>query len=303
MSSEPLPPSSPEDPHLRALHVIVNCYLSTLETIANTLGNACPAIGGLYKHRLSRLRTRLAFDSAPEAVEESCDAVEVELYEYANKAAAYVDQHGIQLRAAVSVLEEIVRALAQRLDFYGTRLRQFAAQMEATAYPTDPEHLQEVVALQVAGLLSCVESMSHESQSLVTRMHHELAAVEQRLKESEVTDPLTGLMNRREMERQIEARKGAGVHPVLLRFQLIGEINDQVAKQVAARLGSQFRHKDFVCRWTENEFLVLFQGPAEIAQSRAGQIVPWVAGKYALDNGDSAQVDVEVQLTDAELVA
>lgn len=304
MSPElPPAPSSTQDAHLAALHTIVNCYLSTLETVANALGNACPPIGGLYRHRLSRLRTRLAFDSSPDAVEESCDAVEVELYEYANKAAAYVDQHGIQLRAAISVLEEVVRSLAQRQDFYGTRLRQFAAQMEATAYPTDPEHLQEVVGLQVAGLMSCVESMSHETQSLLARMHNELTAVEQRLRESEVTDPLTGLMNRREMERQIEARRGTGVQPVLLHFQLTGEINDEVAKQVAARLGSQFRHKDYICRWTENEFLVLFQGPAEVAQSRAEQIVPWVAGRYALDNGDSVPVDVEARLAQAELVA
>lgn len=302
MSAEPSHAPPPQDPHLHALHTIVNCYLSTLETVANAVGNACPQIGGLYRHRLSRLRTRLAFDSAPEAVEESCDAVEMELYEYANKAAAYVDQHGIQLRAGISVLEEIVRSLAQRQDFYGTRLRQFAAQMEATAYPTDPQHLQEVVALQVAGLLSCVESMSHETQSLLTRMHTELAGVEQRLQESEVTDPLTGLMNRREMERQIEARRGMGTPPVLLLFQLTGEINDEVAKQVAARLGSQFRHKDYICRWAEDEFLVLFQGPVEVALARAEQIVPWVAGKYALDNGDSVQVDVEARLTQPELV-
>ncbi len=89
-------------------------------------------------------------------------------------------------------------------------------------------------------------------------------------KECEVTDPLTGLMNRREMERQIESRRAAGVPPVLLQFQLSGEINDQVAKQVAARLGSQFRHKDFVSRWTDTDFLVLFQGPLEIALGARG---------------------------------
>jgi GGDEF domain-containing protein len=152
-------------------------------------------------------------------------------------------------------------------------------------------------------LLSCVESMSHETQSLMARMHNELAAVEQRLRESEVTDPLTGLMCRREMERQIEARKGLGAPPVLLHFQLSGEISDEIARQVGARLGSQFRHKDFVCRWTENEFLVLFQGPAEIAQARSEQIVPWVSGRYVLDNGETIQVDVEVKLLEAELIA
>jgi GGDEF domain-containing protein len=292
-----------DDPTLHALHTAVNCYLSTLETVANTLGNACPEIGGLYRHRLSRLRTRLAFDSSPAALEESCDAVEMELVEYASKSADYVDQHGVQLRAALSVLEEIVRSLAQRQDFYGTRLRQFAGQMEAAEYPSDPEHLKDIVNLQVMGLLSCVESMSHETQSLMARMHNELAAVEQRLRESEVTDPLTGLMCRREMERQIEVRKGLGAPPVLLHFQLSGQVSDEIARQVGARLGSQFRHKDFISRWTENEFLVLFQGPAEIAQSRSEQIVPWVSGRYVLDNGETTQVDVEVKLLEAELIA
>jgi GGDEF domain-containing protein len=291
-----------DDENLSALHTTVNGYLSTLIAMANCLGEACPEVGGLYRHRLSRLRSRLAFDSSPEAIEEACIAVETELKEYASKASGYAAQHGVELRTAVSALEDIVRSLAQRQDFYAARLRQFAAQMQATAYPTDPEHLQEVVALQVAGLLSCVESMSHETQSLVRRMQNELEAVELRLKEAEVTDPLTGLMNRREMERQIEARRAAGASPVLLQFVLSGEISDEVAKQVSARLGSQFRHKDFVSRWSDTEFVVLFQGPPEIAASRAEQIVPWVAGRYVLDNGDSVQVGVEVRFAQPELV-
>jgi GGDEF domain-containing protein len=175
--------------------------------------------------------------------------------------------------------------------------------MESTAYPTESELLQETVGLQVAGLLSCIESMSHETQSLVIRMKNELGAVEQRLKESEVTDPLTGLMNRREMERQIEARKDSDTPPVLLHFKLNGEVNAEVMQQVGSRLGSQFRHKDFISRWTDTDFLVLFQGPPEIAQMRSEQIVPWVAGRYLLDNGESVQIGVEVNLTQPELVA
>jgi GGDEF domain-containing protein len=134
-------------------------------------------------------------------------------------------------------------------------------------------------------------------------MQREMDAVAVRIKEAEVTDPLTGLMNRREMERQIEARKAAGHRPVLLQFQLTGAITDEITKQVSARLGSHFRHKDFICRWTSTEFLVLFQGPPEIAQMRAEQIVPWVSGRYLLDNGESVQIGVEVRLAQAELVA
>jgi GGDEF domain-containing protein len=301
MPDDPQADSQP-DAWVGALHTAVNCYLSTLLAIANSVGATCPEVGGLYRHRLNRLRKRLAFDSSPEALEESRATVETELNEFAVKASTYVSQHGVELRSAVSTLEDIVRSLAQRQDFYGARLRQFAGQMETTAYPTEPGHLQEVVALQVAGLQSCVESMSHETQSLVMRMRNELGAVERRLQEFELTDPLTGLMNRREMERQIESKKNGGTPPVLLHIQLIGDVNAEVLQQVSTRLGSQFRHKDFVCRWTDTDFLVLFQGPPEIAQMRMDQIVPWVAGKYRLESGESVQIGVEAKLTQPELV-
>jgi hypothetical protein len=293
---------SPADSTVAALHTAVNVYLSTLLAAANCVGAACPEVGGLYRHRLTRLRARLAFDASPTAMEESCTAVDVELKEFASKSSLYVAQHGIELRSAIATLEEIVRSLTQRHDFYAARLRQFATQMESASYPTEPEPLQETVGLQAAGLLSCVESMGHDMQSMVMRMRNELGAVEKRLRESEVTDPLTGLMNRREMERQIASRQNAGTPMVLLHFQLIGEVNTEVMQQVASRLGSQFRHNDFVSRWTDTDFLVMFQGPAAIAQMRSEQIVPWVAGRYLLDSGDSVQIGVDVCLTQPELV-
>lgn len=285
------------DDALAGFHTTVNCYLTSLLAMANCVGDACPEIGGLYRHRLTRLRSRLAFDSSPEALEEGGRAIEAELKEYAERAAGYVRQHGVQLRAAIVALEEIVRSLAQRQDFYGARLRQLGGEIGGGSGGG------EDVAAPVSALLSCVESMSHETQSLVVRMHNELSAVERRLKETEVTDPLTGLMNRREMERQIEARKSAGEPLVLIQFQLSGEVNDEVARQVASRLASQFRHKDFVSRWTETEFMVLFQGPPDIARSRSEQIVPWIAGRYPLDSGESVQIAAEARLAAPELAA
>src|SRR5580704_12870462 len=159
---------------LSALHTAVTSYLSTLLAISDCVGAACPEVGGPYRHRLSRLRSRLAFDCNPEAMTESNEAVE----------------------------------------------------METTPYPTDPAHLSEVVQLQAAQLLGCVESMGNDTKSLVVRMREELAAVTQRLEDAEVTDRLTGLMNRKEMERQIEQRRAEGVEPVLVVFELSGDVRD-----------------------------------------------------------------------------
>jgi GGDEF domain-containing protein len=253
-------------------------------------------VGGPYRHRLKRLRSRLAFDANAEAMTESNGVVEKELAEYANKASQYVAQHGLELRQTITALETIVKSMAQRQEFYGARLRQFAAQLETTAYPSEPEHLAEVAALQAAGLLGCVESMHNDNQSLVLRMREELAQVTARLQEAEVTDRLTGLMNRKEMERQIAQRRAAGQEPVLVVFELAGDVRDEVAREVALRLGSQFRYKDMVCRWTDCEFMVMFEGDAEIAKTRTEQIVPWITGKYPLDNGEIVEIEVEAGL-------
>lgn len=292
----------PEDLNLVALHRAVNCYHETLLAVANCMGDACPPIGGVYRHRLNRLRARLAFDSSPEALQESCVTVEQELAEYAARTSSYLEEHALQLRTATAAIQDLVRSMAQRQNFYATRLGQFATQMETVEYPDDPDHRKEIVAMQAAGLQSCVASMLQETQSVLARMHDELAAVERHMRESAVSDPVTGMMSSFEMRRQIDAYKASGTTPVLLRFHFTGPIDDEIAKQIADRLGSQLRHKDFVSRWTDSDFIVLFQGPPEVGEARAQQILPWVGGKYLLDSGESVQIGVEVRLAESELV-
>ncbi len=292
-----------ETEQVSALQTAVTSYLSTLLALSECVAAACPEVGGQYRHRLTRLRTRLAFEPTPEAMAESTVVVEKELREYAGKTASYIAEHALELRRTIGALETIVKSFAQRQEFYGARLRQFAAQMETTPYPTDMEHLSDVVALQAASLLGCVESMNHDTQSLLTRMHGELEAVAERLRASEVTDRLTGLMNRREMERQIELRKSSGEEPIIVVFELSGDVRDEVTQQAAARLGSQFRHHDLLCRWSDYEFLVLFQGSRETAAARTEQIVPWIAGRYLLDNGESVEIRVDAGLVAPHLVA
>jgi GGDEF domain-containing protein len=279
----------PEDITLKTLHATVHCYLSLLQTIADVLGQACPPVGGPYRHRLSRLRARLAFDSSAAAIEESCELTAKELQEYADNAALYVERHSVELRRGIAGLEDTVRTLSQRQDYYSARLRQFLVQVGTGPHP-GPD----------ANALSCIESMSNETHSLLNRMRDEMARVERRLDEAEITDPITGLMNRREMERRIAAAQTGGESPVLLLFEFRQDLPAEVAQQVAARLGSQFRHKDLVSRWDDRQFLVLFQGKAETASLRAQQVEPWIAGRYLLDNGATLETAVEARLFDLE---
>jgi GGDEF domain-containing protein len=284
------------DDLLPVLHASVNCYLSVLETVAHALAEACPPVGKPYGQRLSRLRARLAFDSGRAKLEESCIETARELRDYAQKASTHAEAERAELRRGLIALEQIVRSLAQRQEFYGERLRRFAAEMEKDRSP-------EAVELHVAGLLSSIESMSHEAQSLLRKMHGELAQVESRLEAIEITDRATGLLNRREMERAIAALRERGEEPVLLLFEFHENLPDEAARQAAERLNSQFRHHDLIARWSNRQFLVLFHGPEEIARARGEQIVPWLAGHYQLSDGAAIEVAVEVHFDHEALSA
>ena len=272
------------DPLQDALHTAVNCYLSTLMNVANILHSACPGVGAPYQMRLKRLVARLGFNATPEAIEQSTIDTGALLEDYAVKAAAYSSQRDAALLRTNAALEEIVRAMAQREEFYAGRLSQFLVQMENTQYPTDPDHLAEVVGLHVAGLRSCVESMTHEADSLAGRMQQELVLVERRLADAEITDRATRLLNRTEMERRVEARHTLGGAFTLLLFTLEGGIRDatnreaalrdEIVRMAGERLGGQFRHTEVLARWSDREILVLFEGPQAQAEARSRQIVP-----------------------------
>jgi GGDEF domain-containing protein len=274
----------------------VNCYLSTIETAAQALAETCPQIGKPYEQRLSRLRARLAFDSGMEKIEESRVAAARELHNYAEQASEYAKQQRAELRRAIAGLEEIVKTQAQRQEFYGERVRRLAMQLEQQPQTAETARFSE-------GLKNCVESMSHESQSVLKKMCDEMASLETRLAGIEITDRVTGLINRREMERLIAAVMARGETPVLLLFDFRDNLQDDVARQVSARLGAQFRHHDLISRWSERQFLVLFQGSPEMAQRRGEQILPWIAGRYQLEGGAVVEAAVEARLIDEARLA
>jgi len=283
-----------ERDYLAELGSSVACYLRTLTAVADCLGQACREVGSPYRKRIGQLRARLSFQPTREAIHESATTLEAELSDYAAVAARYLDQHDLALRCAVLTLEDIVESMAHRSEFHASRLQELAARMETTN-PADPS------AQAAAELRRCIESMGHETASMLTRMREKTVAVEERLRGSQSTDPSTGLLNSSEITRQIEAYRANGLVFSLLRFELRGIVSEPVMKQAAAKLEAQFRHCDRIARWSEREFLVLFQGAPDVAESRAAQAARLLAGRYDLDSGAYLEITVHPHLTHSKL--
>jgi hypothetical protein len=274
---------------------MVGSYLALLSAVADCVGAACPAVGTPYRHRLERLRTRLEYDlddEPPEAefMQEVSSGVRVQLADFSRQAAVYQDRHDVELRRIIEDLFESVAALGSKQEFYCDQLRRVARPTENG----DPAQLGTEV-------LNSIDSLRFDWQSLLTKMRSQLAEAERRIAQTATADPVTGLMNRREMERHLSVETFEGRVPTTILFTFDAGLPDEVIQQVAMRLISQFRPNDLIGRWSGNEFLILFRSTPEIAAARTAQILPWVQGRYLAGNGDLIEVHAEGALMEKEV--
>jgi len=285
-----------ERDYLADLSSSVACYLTTLRAVADCLGQACPGVGIPFRNRIGQLRARLSFEPTREAIRVSAATLEEELKDYAAAAAQYLGRHDLDLRRANLAMEDIIESMARNSEMHASRLQDLATRTETAnpGYPADPTQT-------AAEIRRCIESMGRETESMLARMREEAVAVEQRLRGLNSTDPSTGLLNSDEFTRQIEAHRANGLVFSLLRFELCGTVSEQVMKQAAAKLERQFRHCDRIARGGEKEFLVLFRGAAEIAETRSAAVARLLAGRYDLQSGAYVEITVHSQVTHPEL--
>lgn len=126
-------------------------------------------------------------------------------------------------------------------------------------------------------------------------LHAELVDLRSKLREEHLlayVDPLTGVANRREFNRQLAARIEDGRVFCILWFDLntFSRVNydhghlcgDQVLKQLGNRLSTHVRPRDFVCRWGGDEFVALLECPLANAEARATEIAQLLSRPYQL---------------------
>ncbi len=131
----------------------------------------------------------------------------------------------------------------------------------------------------------------------------------QRIEELALTDPLTGLYNRRFFARRLEEeisrakRNGTSVALLMLdidHFKMINDtfghdFGDQVLKGIASTLRSCFRMHDAVVRYGGEEFVVLLGDASEAGARRAGEKIREEVERQAFYAG-GAPVSVTVSV-------
>jgi hypothetical protein len=150
----------------------------------------------------------LGFDATPEALAASREAVEADVAEYGQAASAWVNA-GVEL--ALEILAAAGKATegdGHTDELHAAMMEELAEQMEISAEVDDATQVRIALKRYATGLRSYVQRRKKEKPPALTELHNRAEALAEWLgsaNPSNIIDPLTGLLNRQEGERQLQA--------------------------------------------------------------------------------------------------
>jgi GGDEF domain-containing protein len=288
------------------------CYLSTVVAIGNCMAEVCPPVGAMYRDRLLKLPRRLGFDATPQALEQSRDALETDLLEYARTASAWVIagvDHAAMLLNHLSETEETMVASAELQVAF---LDDMAEHIVAASEVDDEAQLRTSFKRYAAGLQAYARRARAEKVAAsedLRKRRHDIEAWLAQATTSNFLDAETGILNRKAAEVRIETQLAKQLPFCALVVTwtetdapLPPSARGQITKELGERLGATIRPYDVIFRWSEDQLLTIFEASGEDIAARVKQISGWLGdGKCVVEiDGKSREVKTHTSVSVVE---
>ena len=206
------------------------------------------------------------------------------------RAARTMDNLGSSIGDVITTVLDKLEAAGREAVDYSATLSAATGGLSANQSPADMRKLVDgliVATREMENRAKNLEGELQRSSELVTELRSKLDNVR---KES-LTDPLTGIANRKAFDNQVDALKsrapGEAVSLLLCDIDHFKRFNDtwghqtgdQVLRLVAACLGENTKGRDTAARYGGEEFAVLLRGDLESAAKVAEDIRLAVEGR------------------------
>ena len=290
----------------RLFRSALECFLSLIHTVDQHTLAIEPELEHEFHQRLSVIQKTVKADPEEGVLTESRRVLEQDLEEHARRSVGLFQDKTGEVRRIVLILAEATELIQSRTGSYGERFRKIASRLEHVAALDDLGEIRRSLSEQVGELNHGVETMHRDSHEVFVRMRSEMDSIRGRLDEAEKlaeTDALTGLLNRRGMERKLETAIAAQCQFCTIIFDLdrfkgindrYGHLcGDQVLRAFGQRLVALFRPGDAVARWGGDEFLALIPCDVRDSLARSRRIAQSACGTYVV-NVEGRELRVEV---------
>jgi diguanylate cyclase (GGDEF)-like protein len=298
--------------HQALLEATKAAFLSALEAISESSLLACPPAGAKLQGELEEAESRLRQEHSPDDLVKLGEGVQGSIRAWGNASDQYLQQKAGEVKEIMLVIAQTAESMVSRDQRYAGQLNQLTVQLQSIARLQDLTEIRGRLIRGATELRSCVSQMNRDNRKAIQALKQELTVIQTRVADAErlaLTDPLTGLSNRRGVESELDRRLVSGKTFCILFFDLNGfkGINDchghlagdEVLKAFGGELRSAFRGSDVVGRWGGDEFVAVVDGVRAEVEACLGRVREWVFGDYPItlpDSGTSLKIHVQASI-------
>jgi diguanylate cyclase (GGDEF)-like protein len=279
-----------------SLKSALESYCSALAAVGDAGARAYPPTGDNLKQSLLKLQESLLNNTpTPGDFARTEQSVGQELKAWGDSASHYYRESAEETKNLLLHIAKVAADVGDRDQRYKVHFQTLAGRLQGAAKLDDIAFMRQSLTASAAELVDCVNKMTEDGKRTVEQLRAQISAYEQRMQEAErlaSVDPLTGVSNRRILDRQLQRRVAEGSPFFLIYLDLneFKQINDTLGHQAGDDLLKQFseelrhglRPTDVVGRTGGDEFAVLVDGAAGDIQERIAQVKRRVNGDYSL---------------------
>jgi diguanylate cyclase (GGDEF)-like protein len=288
------------------LHTALGSYRATVEAVGEVASQADPASGEVLQQTLQQLSSGLAESTSTQRIAETQQIIDRELKAWGQTASERFRDKSNGMHDVLLIAGTAAQQTSERANHNAKRFTELTERLNATSRLNDLAVIRHTLNQHTADLKSYVTQMVKDSDGAIAQLRAQIASYESRLEEMEhlaTHDSLTGLLNRRKVERAIETRIRAAQVFCVISLDLNGfkKLNDtyghaagdDLLRQFGTELKTVFRSHDVIGRVGGDEFIVLVDGDLAVAAARRERIQRWVNGRYAVKGtADAPKVNV-----------
>jgi len=278
-----------------SLRSALESYRAALIDVGEAGARAYPPSGENLRQSLLKLHENLLTTVTPDAFAQAKQQFGQELKTWGDSASYYYQESADDIKNLLLQVAKAAGEVGDRDQKYGEHFQTLAGRLQGAAKLENVSAMRQSLTSSAVELLNGVSKMTEDGKRTVELLRAQISIYEERVEEAErlaSVDPLTGIGNRRHLERQLDRRVASRtpffmIYLDLNEFKRINDTlghlaGDEILKQFAGELGHSLRSTDALARLGGDEFVAVIDGAVGDVADRIEGIKKLVNGLYTL---------------------
>jgi diguanylate cyclase (GGDEF)-like protein len=278
---------------------VLSEFRTMLLAIGQCVDRAVPSLGVDLNQKMTGLERNLVQPATAADLAQTNEQARKELSVWADRASSHHKDIERELSEIINIVSRAGESTIERDQKYTREIGDLTGRLGHIAEENDLAQIRRSIIESMRSLKACVTRMAEESKASVDQLTAQVQECNARLEDAERvshTDPLTDLANRRAFEKHLDARIAARQSFFVIMidlndFKLVNDrcghiAGDDLLKQFAAKLKSQFNEAEMVGRLGGDEFVVVTTGRLSDASAKVERVRRGALGEYRISQGD-----------------